>query len=80
MAIKDAKKAHEEDPANEMKALMLGLHQYNMSISHRGDNTPENAAYLGYLDCRDLYPDFKTEPVEPWFKKVLTNNGEGALA
>lgn len=25
----------------------------------RGDNTPENARYLGYLDAEELYPDMQ---------------------
>jgi hypothetical protein len=25
----------------------------------RGDNTPDNARYLGYVDANDLYPDFQ---------------------
>ncbi|KAJ8071882.1 hypothetical protein OCU04_002190 [Sclerotinia nivalis] len=33
--------------------------QYSYSKYVRGDNTPEYAKYLGYLDARELYPDLK---------------------
>lgn len=32
---------------------------YNFSKYIRGDNTPKNAEYLGYLDAKALYPDLK---------------------
>ncbi len=33
--------------------------QYSYSKYVRGDNRPEYAKYLGYLDARELYPDLK---------------------
>jgi hypothetical protein len=32
---------------------------YIVSKYVRRDNTPENAKYLGYIDARELYHDFK---------------------
>ncbi|CAM1510942.1 Fc.00g084550.m01.CDS01 [Cosmosporella sp. VM-42] len=37
----------------------LALIQYTMTKYVREDNTPENAEYLGYVNGRELYPDFK---------------------
>ncbi len=37
----------------------------------RGDNTPENARYLGYLDGRELYPDLQLKTLESFFQDVL---------
>ena len=48
-------------------AAVSGL-EYEVSKYVREDNTPENAKYLGYLDAKELYPDFK--PVS--FKSFLT--------
>lgn len=31
--------------------------QYLYSFGIRGDNTPENANYLGYINAKDLYPE-----------------------
>lgn len=42
-----------------MKRSMHNLDEYNVSRYIREDNTPENGKYLGYLDARELYPDFK---------------------
>ncbi|KAM0324906.1 hypothetical protein ACHAQA_007872 [Verticillium albo-atrum] len=33
--------------------------QYHHSLGVRGDNAPERARYLGYLDARELYPDMR---------------------
>jgi hypothetical protein len=33
--------------------------EYYYTMAVRGDNTPENARYLGYLDAEELYPDMQ---------------------
>jgi len=40
---------------------LVSLYQpeYNYSKFIRGDNTPEYAKYLGYLDAGELYPEFR---------------------
>lgn len=73
------RKAWQEKPEDKSKMIALAMAQYTMSVHVRGDNTPEKAAYLGYLDARELYPDFKPDSIETWFQKVLDSNGEGAL-
>ncbi|EGY18628.1 isoflavone reductase family protein [Verticillium dahliae VdLs.17] len=42
----------------------------------RGDNTPEKAAYLGYLDARKLYPDMKLRTIEEYIKEVLAGKAK----
>jgi hypothetical protein len=37
----------------------------------RGDNTPANAAYLGYLNARELYPEFKPKGFEEFARELL---------
>lgn len=57
--------------ANPSSAEAIGafvLNQLFYSISIRGDNTPENARYLGYLDGKELYPDFKYLTVEEYVR------------
>jgi hypothetical protein len=42
----------------------------------RGDNDPEYAKYLGYLDARNLYPEFAPRSFEAYAKELL--NGKAA--
>jgi hypothetical protein len=51
-----------------MKWATVAVLEYDVSSYVREDNTPENAKYLGYLDAKELYPDFK--PIS--FKSFLT--------
>jgi hypothetical protein len=48
-----------EDPNSIPGLITRSGCEYNISKFIRGDNTSENARYLGYLDARELYPDFK---------------------
>ena len=65
-AAREALKASASfDPMKWMTVFVL---EYEVSKYVREDNTPENAKYLGYLDAKELYPDFK--PVS--FKSFLT--------
>lgn len=52
---------------------MWGL-QYTHSKHIRGDNTMENAKYLGYLDARELYPDFKPITFEECVKETIAGS------
>lgn len=49
---------------------LVGL-EYAYSKFGRGDNSPEYAKYLGYLDAKDLYPDFVPRPIEAYLKELL---------
>lgn len=44
---------------------------YMYSWGVRGDNTPEYAKYLGYLDVKDLYPNLKGISYETFLKEIL---------
>lgn len=50
----------------------LGMGQYMYTLGIRGDNTPEHAKYLGYLDARELYPDVKPTPLASYIEGRLS--------
>lgn len=57
--------------APDMEKLIILAHaEYDCCKYIRGDNTPENATYLGYLDARELYPDFKPVKFREYFTEV----------
>lgn len=51
--------------------LQLSMSQYRNLLGIRGDNTPEYARYLGYLDVRELYPHVEPTPLETYITDVL---------
>ncbi|KAF5614741.1 isoflavone reductase [Fusarium sp. NRRL 52700] len=44
------------------------IYEYWMSWGVRGDNTPENAAYLGYVLAKDLYPSLQARSLEEFIQ------------
>lgn len=64
--IQKAKAAVATSPSSPEAIGGLVVNQLFYSITFRGDNTPENAKYLGYLDGKELYPDFEYTTVEDW--------------
>ena len=48
--------------------------QYKYSIGIRGDNTPEHAKYLGYLDARELYPDLEPSSFKSYVERAVEGN------
>ena len=50
--------------------------QYFYSTWARGDNQPEKAKFLGYLDAKELYPDLKPLTLEDTVRKSLINSYE----
>ncbi|KAH7233096.1 hypothetical protein BKA59DRAFT_549449 [Fusarium tricinctum] len=50
--------------------------EYWMSWGVRGDNTPENAVYLGYLLASDLYPSLRGGSLESFVQDVFDGKGE----
>ncbi|KAL3298134.1 Isoflavone reductase-like protein P3 [Colletotrichum asianum] len=50
--------------------------QYWHSWAIRGDNTPEYAKYLGYLNTKDLYPDITFIPFQEYVQEVLDGKGK----
>jgi len=59
------------DPNNSLARIGVFREDYNYSKYVRGDNTPANAKYLGYLDARELYPDFKPIGFREFAREVL---------
>lgn len=58
-SLNAAEKKTAEDPSNVPNMYLLAYAQYCNTKYVRADNTPENAEYLGYLNGRELYPDFE---------------------
>lgn len=69
--VSNFKLACEKSPGDQMKRLMLYRAQYDYSKYIRQDNKPSYARYLGYLDARELYPDFKPIPFHDFLVEVL---------
>lgn len=65
------------DPRDTFKLWSM---QYLHSFDIRGDNTPEYAKYLGYIDATELYPDLKRTSLESFFKEVLSGTATAAYA
>ena len=53
---------------------------YSYSKFVREDNCPANAKYLGYLDTRELYPDFKPINFEQFVREVLQGEAKKPYA
>ncbi|KAH7072081.1 hypothetical protein BKA63DRAFT_62328 [Paraphoma chrysanthemicola] len=75
----DVKKAREKEALEkptmlDATAQGLQLQEYLWSKYVRGDNTRENAAYLGYLDATELYPDFVPRRFEETVREILEGN------
>lgn len=59
-------------PDNIMHVASYNMGQYCISWCIRGDNTPEYADYLGYLEFWKLYPDFpKGRSLEAFYEHIL---------
>lgn len=69
--IAESEKLLENDPTDIMGFLGVSINQYAYSYAVRGDNSPENAVYLGYLDCHELYPEVKTTSLRDYFQKLV---------
>lgn len=63
--------AQEANPEDWTKRAAVWGMQYIHSKFIRRDNTLENAAYLGYLDARVLYPDFKPRTFEQCLQETI---------
>ncbi|KAH6855724.1 hypothetical protein B0I37DRAFT_350875 [Chaetomium sp. MPI-CAGE-AT-0009] len=66
--IADAEAEQDGPPSPNFK---LVTYQYRNSWGIRGDNTPEHAEYLGYLNANELFPDLKVKSFEAYCKEVL---------
>lgn len=64
-----------KDPNSWPLRIARSTDEYNVSKFVRGDNSPEKAKELGYLDARDLYPDFKPILFEEFIDELLEGKG-----
>ncbi|KAI1083382.1 isoflavone reductase family protein [Whalleya microplaca] len=76
-AIVDARAALKENPSDLNSKLQLVLNQYFDSWGIRGDNSPEAAAYLGYLDFKQLYPNVQGKTLRTLYQEVLNGQSTG---
>ncbi|KAJ6459995.1 hypothetical protein C8R45DRAFT_843061 [Mycena sanguinolenta] len=63
-------------PYDSMAQLKVFIADYEYSKYVRGDNTPAYAEYLGYLDARELYPEFKPSTFRAFVAELLEGKGE----
>lgn len=78
--LAQAKAAVSQDPLDQMKQSLLYIAQYRHSMYVRQDNQPAYAKYLGYLDARELYPDFKPTSFRDYFKELLAGKAKKVYA
>ena len=60
--------------------VAVAMQSYSYSKFVREDNCPANAKYLGYLDTRELYPDFKPINFEQFVREVLQGEAKKPYA
>lgn len=67
----------EGNPQDVVARAQKVLAQYALSVGIRGENTPEYAKYLGYLDGKKLYPDVPFTAFESYLQEVLSGKAQG---
>lgn len=77
--IKSAQQALQANPNDIKSFFALNMCQYFLSWGIRGDNSPRIACYLGYLDCKELYPDMTFTPFEEYVQEALDGKAEAVL-
>lgn len=71
--IEESRELIEKGGGSDFGSTMIVHYlQYYYSWGIRGDNTHEYAEYLGYLNSKELYPDFKPVKFEDFFKDILS--------
>ncbi|KAJ7656199.1 isoflavone reductase family protein [Mycena rosella] len=63
------------EPDNLPARFLFIKEDYIYSKYVRGDNTPAYAAYLGYLDASELYPDFQPRTFKHFVTELLDGKG-----
>jgi uncharacterized protein YbjT (DUF2867 family) len=73
---REAREAYAKDKSTVQTEVVRRLYgaEYWLSKFVSEDNTRENALYLGYLDARELYPDFKPISFEDVIKEAVEGN------
>ncbi|KAH6983239.1 hypothetical protein BKA56DRAFT_631598 [Ilyonectria sp. MPI-CAGE-AT-0026] len=59
--------------SHELELWPQVILEYAYNAWARGDNCPEKAKFLGYLDAKDLWPDLKAQTLEATIKEALAN-------
>ncbi|KAJ7982981.1 hypothetical protein DFH06DRAFT_978420 [Mycena polygramma] len=59
------------DPNDRLARIWAVSEDYRYSKYVRGDNTPAYAAYLGYLNAKELYPDFEARGFDEFARELL---------
>ncbi|KAL1979615.1 hypothetical protein VTN96DRAFT_5437 [Rasamsonia emersonii] len=75
--VQEARQSSETYPFDPTKFIPRYAAEYQLSRGIRGDNRPEYAKYLGYLDAKELYPDFKPILFEDYLKELLGGTATG---
>jgi hypothetical protein len=64
------------DPKSMSGLIGRSTCEYRISKFVRGDNTRENGRYLGYLDARELYPEFEPITFENFLEELIAGKVE----
>ncbi|KAK4935256.1 hypothetical protein LTR66_015480 [Elasticomyces elasticus] len=75
--LEKARHALDQNQTDGSALAMLTVSQLFFSWGIRGDNTPENAAYLGYMSGKDLYPDLTYTTLKDYMIEALGGKGKG---
>lgn len=75
-AVNAARAAAKADPNDLGKMYKLVGSQYDVSQFVREDNTPEHAEYLGYVNGRELYPDFEFITFGEFMDDLIAGKGK----
>ncbi|KAF9777023.1 hypothetical protein IL306_004709 [Fusarium sp. DS 682] len=77
--IAAVKKGIAENPSDFSLQLQLAMTGYRYTWAIRGDNTPDHAKYLGYLDAKERYPDVQCKSIREFAKEVIEGSRSAAL-
>lgn len=58
----------------------MGVAQYKNMLGVRGDNTPEHARYLGYLDAKEIYPDVSSTSLDVFIRDTLEGRAKNVYS
>jgi hypothetical protein len=67
----EARKLLAKEPGSRQHLNATFISEYEFSKYVRMDNRPEYAKYLGYLDARELYPEFKPKSLRDFAVELL---------
>ncbi|TLD26933.1 hypothetical protein PspLS_04828 [Pyricularia sp. CBS 133598] len=77
--ISSATKELAQSPKNVGFMFKKYIMEYAYSRGIRGDNSPEHAKYLGYLDAKELYPDVEYTSVKDFVRHLLDGERDAPI-